>query len=346
MTALATNTVRPAHVPMAARPLVEVKDISVSFSGHDGMVRAVNRVSFTVMPGEVLCMIGESGSGKSVTMRALMGLLPKRRTTVEGAIRVAEHDIMALSEQRLAQLRGSLMAMIFQEPMTALDPVYTIGDQIAEAVRRHAYASRQAAMARALELLQLVKVPSPERRLKAYPHELSGGMRQRAMIAIALACQPALLLADEPTTALDATVQIQVLILLRKLQQEFGMGLIFVTHDLGVAAQVADRIAVMYAGRIVEEGSARDVLLNPRHPYTIGMLASTLHGRIRGRDIEAIPGSPPDMRYPPEGCAFAPRCRFQASMCRETEPASIALEPGRAVSCLRADEIPALAAAS
>lgn len=201
-------------------------------------------------------------------------------------------------------------------------------------------------MARALELLQLVKVPSPERRLKAYPHELSGGMRQRAMIAIALACQPALLLADEPTTALDATVQIQVLILLRKLQQEFGMGLIFVTHDLGVAAQIADRIAVMYAGRIVEEGSARDVLLDPRHPYTIGMLASTLHGRVRGRDIDTIPGSPPDMRYPSDGCAFAPRCRFATAACRETAPAPLALEPGHMVSCLRVDEIAAPVALS
>jgi peptide/nickel transport system ATP-binding protein len=340
MTAVAaTIVIDPSTAPAMGRPLVEVKDLSVAFSGHDGVVHAVNRVSFTVMPGEVLCVIGESGSGKSVTMRALMGLLPKRRAAVEGAIRIAEHDILALEEPRLAQLRGSLMAMIFQEPMTALDPVYTIGEQIAEAVRRHAYASRQAATARALELLRLVKVPSPERRLKAYPHELSGGMRQRAMIAIALACQPALLLADEPTTALDATVQIQVLILLRKLQQEFGMGLIFVTHDLGVAAQIADRIAVMYAGRIVEEGIARDVLLDPRHPYTIGMLASTLEGRIRGRDIETIPGSPPDMRYPPEGCAFAPRCRFAAPSCRESVPAPLEIGAAHRVACLRPSEI-------
>jgi peptide/nickel transport system ATP-binding protein len=188
-------------------------------------------------------------------------------------------------------------------------------------------------------LLQLVKVPSPERRLKAYPHELSGGMRQRAMIAIALACQPALLLADEPTTALDATVQVQVLILLRKLQQEFGMALMFVTHDLGVAAQIADRVAVMYAGRIVEEGSAQDVLLHPRHPYTIGMLASTMEGRVRGRDIEAIPGSPPDMRSLPAGCSFAPRCRFAIASCRETMPSAEMVEPGHTVACLRVAEV-------
>ncbi|HWE71687.1 MAG TPA: ABC transporter ATP-binding protein [Stellaceae bacterium] len=321
------------------QPLVEVRDLHVAFTGHDATVSAVNGVSFNVVPGEVLCLIGESGSGKSVTMRALMGLLPKRRARISGHVRVAEHNMLALPERRLAELRGSLMSMIFQEPMTALDPVYTIGQQIAEAVQRHAHATRQAAMARALELLQLVKVPSPERRLKAYPHELSGGMRQRAMIAIALACQPALLLADEPTTALDATVQIQVLILLRKLQQEFGMGLIFVTHDLGVAAQIADRIAVMYAGRIVEEGSARDVLLNPRHPYTMGMLSSALQGRVRGRDIEAIPGSPPDMRMLPSGCGFAPRCRFASAECRVGTPGTMTVSPNHHVACQRVAEI-------
>ncbi|HEV8016833.1 MAG TPA: ABC transporter ATP-binding protein [Stellaceae bacterium] len=324
---------------MRPEPLVEVDNLVVSFARDDDIMRAVNGVSFTVMPGEVLCLIGESGSGKSVTMRALMGLLPRRTAAVTGRIRVGTHEILALDERRLAALRGALMAMIFQEPMTALDPVYTIGHQIAETVRRHARATRQAAMARALELLQLVKVPSPERRLKAYPHELSGGMRQRAMIAIALACQPALLLADEPTTALDATVQVQVLILLRKLQQEFGMGLIFVTHDLGVAAQIADRVAVMYAGRIVEEGSARDVLLNPRHPYTMGMLASTLNGRVRGSDIEVIPGSPPDTRALPPGCSFAPRCRFGAPSCRETLPASLEIGAAHRVACLRLSEV-------
>jgi peptide/nickel transport system ATP-binding protein len=321
------------------QPLVEVRDLSVTFMGRDANLRAVNGVSLSVMPGEVLCLIGESGSGKSVTMRALMGLLPKRRAKVGGYIRIAEHEILALDEHRLASLRGALMAMIFQEPMTALDPVYTIGQQIAEAVQRHAHATRHAAQARALELLRLVKVPSPERRLKAYPHELSGGMRQRAMIAIALACQPALLLADEPTTALDATVQVQVLILLRKLQQEFRMGLMFVTHDLGVAAQIADRVAVMYAGRIVEQGSAREVLLNPRHPYTMGMLSSTLQGRVRGRDIEAIPGSPPDMRALPSGCSFAPRCRFATAACQQTEPSAVAIEAGHDVSCLRVAEL-------
>src|SRR5262247_689529 len=274
------------------RPLVEVQDLAVKFVTREATVRAVNGVSFAMAPGEVLCIIGESGSGKSVTLRALMRLLPKRRAQLSGSIRVGEHDIRALTERQLTDVRGSTVSMIFQEPMTALDPVYTVGDQIAETVVRHEGCSHKAAMERALELLQVVKVPSPERRLKAYPHELSGGLRQRAMTALALSCRPSLLLADEPTTALDATVQIQVLILLRKLQKELGMGVIFVTHDLGVAAQIADKVAVMYAGRIVEYGSVRDVLLRPSHPYTIGMLASTVHGQARDADIEAIPGSP------------------------------------------------------
>src|SRR5499427_1563132 len=321
------------------RPLVEVQDLAVTFVTREATVRAVNGVSFAMAPGEVLCIIGESGSGKSVTLRALMRLLPKRRAQLSGSIRVGDFDIRALSERQLTEVRGSAVSMIFQEPMTALDPVYTIGDQIAETVVRHENCSHKAGMARALELLQVVKVPSPERRLKAYPHELSGGLRQRAMIALALSCRPSLLLADEPTTALDATVQIQVLILLRKLQKEFGMGVIFVTHDLGVAAQVADTIAVMYAGRIVEYGSARDVLLSPRHPYTIGMLASTVHGEMRDQDIEAIPGSPPDLRRLPPGCSFAPRCRHAAAACTAAVPAPLTVAPGHFASCIRAGEI-------
>ena len=325
----------------ATRPLVEVEDLDVKFVTRDETVRAVNGVAFQIMPGEVLCIIGESGSGKSVTMRALMRLLPAKRAVIAGHMRVAEHDILSLNQRQLTELRGAVVSMIFQEPMTALDPVYTIGHQIAETVMKHEHCSRQVAMARALELLQLVKVPSPERRLKSYPHELSGGLRQRAMIAIALSCRPSLLLADEPTTALDATVQIQVLILLRKLQKELGMGLIFVTHDLSVAAQIADRIAVMYAGRIVEEGTARDVLMNPCHPYTIGMLASTVHGQSRGQDIEAIPGSPPDLRDLPEGCSFAPRCKFAAPECGATLPPATLVGPGHRASCIRLDKVAA-----
>ena len=330
------------------RPLVEVRDLTVKFVSRDATTQAVNGVTFALMPGEVLCIIGESGSGKSVTMRALMRLLPEKRTLIGGAMRVGAHDITALDERALRDIRGSQISMIFQEPMTALDPVYTIGDQIAETVMRHEGCTKADGLKRALELLQLVKVPSPERRLKAYPHELSGGLRQRAMIAVAMSCRPSLLLADEPTTALDATVQIQVLVLLRKLQRELGMAVIFVTHDIGVAAQIADKVAVMYAGRIVEYGEVADVLLRPSHPYTIGLLASTVHGQIRGRDIEAIPGSPPDLRREISGCSFAPRCKYTIPACAVDTPAPVELGAGRYACCIRTGQlgVPAAAAAA
>lgn len=328
-----------AVAEQAVRPLVEVRNLAVKFVTRDRTVHAVNGVSFDVMPGEVLCIIGESGSGKSVTMRALMRLFSPRITRMSGDIRVADHDVMTLSDSQLSDIRGSTISMVFQEPMTALDPTYTIGDQIAETIVRHQHCSRSEAMAKALELLQFVKVPNAERRLKAYPHELSGGLRQRAMIAVALSCRPKLLLADEPTTALDATVQIQVLLLLRKLQQELGTGVIFVTHDLGVAAQIADKVAVMYAGRIVEYGSVRDVLMRPSHPYTIGMLASTVHGQERDKDIDAIPGTPPDMSRLAEGCSFAPRCRFAEAACTSAAPPPISVSPGRETRCYRAEEL-------
>jgi peptide/nickel transport system ATP-binding protein len=338
---LQTTAAASAATPgglVVERPLVEVKDLSVKFVSRDTTVHAVNGVSFAMMPGEVLCIIGESGSGKSVTMRALIQLLPKRRAVVSGAMRVGDYDIRALSARQMSDVRGSTISMVFQEPMTALDPVYTIGHQIAETVIRHEGCSHKAAMARALELLQVVKVPSPERRLQAFPHELSGGLRQRAMIALALSCRPSLLLADEPTTALDATVQIQVLILLRKLQRDLGMGVIFVTHDIGVAAQIADKVAVMYAGRIVEYGDVRDVLMRPRHPYTLGMLASTVHGQPRDRDIEAIPGSPPDMRRLARGCSFAPRCRYAEQECIAAVPVATEVTPGHPVACIKAGQ--------
>jgi peptide/nickel transport system ATP-binding protein len=274
----------------------------------------------------------------------MMRLLPPRRTRIEGSICIDGQDVLAIDKRALRELRGGLVSMIFQEPMTALDPVYTIGAQIAETVLRHKGGSRAAARGRALELLELVKIPEAARRLDNYPHELSGGLRQRAMIAMALSCGPRLLLADEPTTALDATVQIQVLILLRRLQQELGMGTIFVTHDLGVAAEIADRIAVMYAGRIVEEGPVADVLRAPLHPYTQGLLASTVHGQSRERDIEAIPGSPPDLRRLPAGCAFAPRCGLVQSECRAAMPEPRYTAAGRMARCVRITQA-ALAAA-
>jgi len=313
--------------------LAEVSDLTVRFVTHEATVHAVNGVSFRVQPGEVLCILGESGCGKTVTLRALMRLLPPRRTQITGSVRVDGRDVLAMPPRALRELRGGLVAMIFQEPMTALDPVYTVGQQIGETLRRHIGCHRRAARARALELLELVRIPSAERRLDAYPHELSGGLRQRAMIAMALSCNPRLLLADEPTTALDATVQIQVLVLLRRLQRELGMGMIFVTHDLGVAAEIADTVAVMYAGRIVESGPVASVLQAPAHPYTAGLLASTVHGQPRERDIDAIPGSPPDLRRLPPGCSFAPRCPRRTPECRRAVPAPRFPKPGHMAAC-------------
>ena len=315
--------------------LVDVQDLRVRFVSRDATVRAVEGVSFTVAPRETLCILGESGSGKSVTLRALMRLNPPRRTVMTGRVHVGGYDIAAASERTLADIRGRVVSMIFQEPMTALDPVFTVGRQIRETILRHEAVSRAEADRRALELLDLVQVPSAKRRLGAYPHELSGGLRQRMMIAIALSCRPQLLLADEPTTALDATVQIQILLLLRRLQAELGMGMIFVTHDLGVAGEVADRIAVMYAGRFIEEGPVTALMRAPLHPYAQGLLGATVHAGARGTRLATIPGAPPNMEAPPQGCAFAraagswslpacKRCRNRASPRRAAPPAACA----------------------
>lgn len=323
---------------------VKVKDLQVRFVSREATVKAVNGVSFELKKGEVLCVIGESGSGKSVMMRSLMQLHPKKRTRISGEMRIGEHDIMTASDKQMSELRGSTVSMIFQEPMTALDPLYTIGDQIAETVMRHEKVDRDAGWKRALELLELVRVPSPERRLKAYPHELSGGLRQRAMIAVALSCRPSLLLADEPTTALDASVQIQVLVLMRKLQREMGMSMIFVTHDLGVAAQIADKVAVMYAGRIIEYGDARDVLLRPEHPYTRAMLSSTVKEQAKGQPLEAIGGTPPDLRALPDGCSFAPRCKYAGPDCFETMPDEVTDGRGHMARCAKVSVVRGLLA--
>ena len=326
--------VTAAPAAEACEPLVEVRDLNVTFVSREASVHAANDVSFTMMPGEVMCLIGESGSGKSVTLRAMMRLFPPRQTVMTGDVRIAGRDMMALNTRQLADIRGTTVAMIFQEPMTALDPVYTVGQQIAETVIRHEGCSAQDAWRRALDLLDVVKVPSAERRLRAYPHELSGGLRQRAMIAMALSCRPKLLLADEPTTALDATVQIQVLTLLRQLQAELDMGIIFVTHDIGVAAEISDHVAVMYAGRIVEQGRVREVLRQPLHPYAEGMLASSVSQQPRGSRIEAIPGSPPDLRWLPQGCSFAPRCRYATEACAAAEPEARMFAGGRMARCI------------
>ncbi len=326
--------------------MVSVEDLRVRFRSARGVVQAVNGVSFEVRPGEVLGLIGESGCGKSVTMRALMRLLPSHTATVDGRIRVAGQDVLALNDDALCSYRGGTAAMVFQDPGLALDPVYTVGQQIGEAIARHKACSKTEARAQAQQWLEQVKVPSARARLDNYPHELSGGMRQRVMIALALSCGPRLLLADEPTTALDATVQMQVLLILRELQQRLGMSAIFVTHDLGVAAEICDRIAVMYAGRIVEIGTAQDILLRPRHPYTQALLAATLHGSMRGQRRVGLAGAPPDLLALPTGCAFADRCTWATGDCALRPPALTAVTESAQAACWRLDALaqPAIAA--
>jgi peptide/nickel transport system ATP-binding protein len=309
-------------------------------------VRAVDGVDLQVQRGEVVALIGESGSGKSVTLRSLLRLHTPRHTKMGGQMRVGEHDVLALSPGALADYRGRVASMIFQEPLLALDPVYTVGAQIVESIRRHENVSAAQAQQRALELFERVRIPSPERRLQAYPHEMSGGMRQRAMIALALACRPQLLLADEPTTALDATVQIQILLLLRELQRDLGLAVVFVTHDIGAAVEVADRIAVMYAGRIVEEGPARTLIREPRHPYTLALLKSRAHGALaKGSRLETIGGAPPDLSALPPGCAFAERCAWAQDGCRQSAPEPVLLAPGHQARCWRTDATAALPSA-
>jgi len=325
--------------PAADAPLVDIADLTVTFTGGRAPVRAVSGVSLQVRRGETVALIGESGSGKSVTLRTLLMLHPARRTQLGGRALVAGRDVLKMPERALADFRGKVASMIFQEPLLALDPVYTVGAQIVESIRRHEPGtSREQAQRRALQLFERVRIPSPARRLSAYPHEMSGGMRQRAMIALALACNPALLLADEPTTALDATVQIQVLILLRELQQELGLGIVFVTHDIGAALEVADRIAVMYAGRIVEEGTARELIRTPRHPYTRALLRSRADGALdKGQRLVTIPGAPPDLSRLPPGCAFAERCTLAQDACCAQQPPAVELAPGHRARCLRTD---------
>jgi peptide/nickel transport system ATP-binding protein len=319
-----------------AGPLVDVKGLTVDFLGGPKPVRAVAGVDLTLAKGEVLALLGESGSGKTVTLRALMRLLPPKRATIGGRIRVDGRDVLALTPRELAAMRGRTVAMVFQEPGIALDPVYRLGDQITEAVARHEGVSHRESRARALELFERVRIPSAAKRLDNYPHEMSGGMRQRAMIALALSCRPKVLLADEPTTALDATVQIQILLLLRELQRELGLAVIFVTHDIGVAVEVADRIAVMYAGRIIEEGPCGRVVGRAMHPYTQGLLGSRAgHAFVKGARLDSIPGSPPDLANPPPGCAFEPRCKIAVPECAKVLPPPVRAEPGHFARCIR-----------
>jgi len=325
--------------------LLEVRDLSVEFAIEGGAVTAVDGVSFHVDRGETLVVVGESGSGKSVTALSLMRLIespPGRITSGSILLRGRDgrvRDLVGLDTAAMRALRGNEVAMIFQEPMTSLNPVYTVGDQIIEAIQLHQGKSGREAFARGVEMLEHLGIPEPERRMKAYPHQMSGGMRQRAMIAMALSCNPALLIADEPTTALDVTIQAQILELIKRLQRELGMAVIFITHNLGVAAEIADRIMVMYAGRVVEAGPARAIFREPRMPYTIGLLNSVPRlgmGETEDASLVAIPGNVPDARRVPKGCAFHPRCTFmEPGLCDVTVPPIERVGGDHGVRCLR-----------
>jgi peptide/nickel transport system ATP-binding protein len=305
--------------------VLDVKNLQTVFFTNSGLFRAVDDVSFSVRRGETLAIVGESGCGKSVSALSIMRLVPNPPgRIVGGSVMLEGTDLLALDEAKMREIRGNRISMIFQEPMTSLNPVIRIGDQISEAVRLHRNMTRQEAWTQAVEMLRLVRIPEPARRAQEYPHQLSGGMRQRAMIAMALACRPALLIADEPTTALDVTIQAQILALMLELQQELGMGLILITHDLGVVAQTAQRVIVMYAGRKVEEADVETLFADPRHPYTRGLMASipavpSLQGNADVRLAE-IPGTVPSLTRLPKGCAFAPRCSLAMTRCREEYP--------------------------
>jgi oligopeptide/dipeptide ABC transporter ATP-binding protein len=318
------------------QPLLEVRNLVTEFKTRGGALRAVNDISFSLDTGRVLCVLGESGSGKSVMLRTILGI-QARTATVSGQAIMRGVDLLTLSPREREQVRGEWLSMVFQDPMTALDPVFTVEQQIVETLRRHRGMDKSQAKQRARELIELVQIPSPEQRLKSYPFELSGGMRQRVVIAMALACEPSLLLADEPTTALDVTVQARVLELLKDLQRRLGMSMILVTHDLGVAAEVADDIAVMYAGRIVESGTARQVIKNPQHPYTRGLLEANVRPGQHERP-EAIPGAPPNLARLPAGCSFAPRCRHAQDICRTDFPAVRMVEPGHIARCVLTEQ--------
>ncbi len=302
-------------------PLLSLRHLVTAFDTDEGYLRAVDDVSFDVYPGKTLGIVGESGCGKSVTSLSILRLIPTPPGFIErGEALFAGKDLFQASEREMRAIRGNDISMIFQEPMTSLNPVYTVGSQIIEAIRLHRRMSRRAAKARAIELLDLVGIPAPSERIDSYPHTLSGGMRQRAMIAMALACEPRLLIADEPTTALDVTIQAQILDLLRSLQAELGMSIIFISHDLGVMAEFTHEIAVMYAGKIVEQAKTGALFDSPRHPYTRGLLQSLPSQRNRGQRLPTIPGIVPDLRTLPSGCRFQDRCGLVTDACRTEEP--------------------------
>jgi len=331
----------------AAAKVLEVKNLQTVFFTNSGLFKAVDDVSFEVRRGETLAIVGESGCGKSVSALSIMRLVPDPPGRIVGGTVLLEGtDLLALNEAKMRQIRGNRISMIFQEPMTSLNPVMRIGDQIAEAVRLHRSMTAKATWDKAVEMLRLVRIPEPARRAQEYPHQLSGGMRQRAMIAMALACRPALLIADEPTTALDVTIQAQILTLVLDLQKELGMALILITHDLGVVAQTAQRVIVMYAGKKVEEADVETLFESPRHPYTRGLMASIPAVPNSGAKADArlaeIPGTVPSLTRLPPGCAFAPRCSLAIPRCRQEYPPLQDWGGGHLAACWRAAETAAL----
>jgi oligopeptide/dipeptide ABC transporter ATP-binding protein len=320
-------------------PLLEVRNLKVSFRTEDGDVKAVGGVSFALSEGETLGIVGESGSGKSVTMMSVMRLIIDPNARFEGEVIYKGKDLMTMSQDQMRKVRGSEIAMIFQDPMTSLDPVYRVGWQISEQIREHEQISKRAAHTRAVELLGAVGIPHPRERVDDYPHQFSGGMRQRVMIAMALSCSPDLLIADEPTTALDVTIQAQILNLIKKLREDFGSAVILITHDMGVVADIADRVAVMYAGRVVEQGAKRDLFYDAQHPYTWGLLGSIARlDRPRPRRLTAIRGVPPSLISLPEGCSFGPRCPHRWDRCAEVPDLTNKVGGGHLDACHLAPE--------
>ncbi len=335
----------PATAAAPAEPILAVDDLRTHFFTRDGVVRAVDGVSYTLAAGETLGVVGESGCGKSIAALSILRLVPPPGRIVGGAVRLRGRNLLELPESEMRALRGNRISMIFQEPMTSLNPVLTIGSQICETLMLHQGLARRAALARAVEMLALVRIPEPQRRVRQYAHQLSGGMRQRVMIAMALACNPQVLIADEPTTALDVTIQAQILALIRELKETFGTAVILITHDLGVIAETAQRVVVMYAGRKVEEAAVADLFAAPRHPYTRGLIAAVprLGSSLAGgrRRLAEIPGMVPSLRETPAGCAFAPRCGFVSDRCRTQSPALDGAGRGHLVACWRWRELPA-----
>jgi oligopeptide/dipeptide ABC transporter ATP-binding protein len=315
-------------------PILSVSDLRVDFATDSGVVHAVDRVSFDVEAGEVVAIVGESGCGKSVTAQTLMGLTRSPNTTISGTVMFGGRDLTQLADGELRSLRGEHIAMIFQDPMTSLNPVYRVGDQIAEMIRAHRQVSKMDAVASAVELLRAVGIPNPERRVRDYPHEFSGGMRQRVMIAMALALEPEVLIADEPTTALDVTIQAQILGLLRTLNRENNTAVVLITHDLGVVAEIADKVVVMYAGQVVEEAPLEELFYQPRHPYTWGLLGSIPRpDEPRPERLTQIPGHPPSLLDPPTGCRFATRCAYAFDACAQPPPLTSRSDGGHLDRC-------------